>query len=131
LGLRPEVGRSLPRPAGDELPRFREVRAKFIVADLSKLDSYPALDANVRRPVVDRRTARNQGLLFAWLGGYDNRDVAVVMVIAREHRKNAFLHEERRLTVGELFGYTRQRQADSADSLQLLLTIHALSPHNY
>jgi hypothetical protein len=65
--------------------------------------------------------------LFSWLRRYQNRDVAVVMVIAGEHREDVFLDEERWFTVLKLLGYARQRQADSADSLQMPLTIHALS----
>jgi hypothetical protein len=44
-------------------------------------------------------------------------DVAVVMMVLREHRKDALLDEERLFTVAQLLRDRRQRQADLPDAL--------------
>jgi hypothetical protein len=100
------------------------VGAKFVVADLREFDSHPALSSYIRRSVIDPREARDESLLLSGLRGYYNCDMPVVVMVVREHRKDPFLDKERRLSMGDLLGRARQRQANSAHSLYLFFTVH-------
>jgi len=114
----PEPPTTLLSPrAVDQFPSFREVSAKLIITDLVEVDSYPALASNVRWPVVDAWEAGNESLLLSWLCRDHNRDMAVVVVIVGEHRKDTLLNKKRRLTMGGFLARARQRQANPADSL--------------
>ena len=45
--------------------------------------------------------------------------MAVVMVVVREHREHAVLHEERGLAVGDFLRRSRHAETDSPDALEL------------
>jgi hypothetical protein len=101
----------------DQFPGFGEVGAKTVIIDLVELDSYPALAPNIGRPVVGPWEAGDESFLLSWLRRYQNRDMAVVVMITGEHRKNSFLGKEGRFSMRELFACPRQGQAKFADPL--------------
>jgi hypothetical protein len=100
------------------------VRAQFVVANLIEVNSYPAFSSHIGWSVVDRRAACNQSLLLAWPRRDYHRDVAIVVVIVREHGEDPFFDEKRRFTMRKFLRDSGQRQADGTDSFYLFVVIH-------
>ena len=105
----------------DQFPRFAQVSGKLLVANAREFDTYPARVAHVRRSIKLFWIAFNQSSLNPDSCGNNNCDVAVVVVIDRAHRKDLFLHEERRFAVGEFFPSLRQSETEAAHPLNMFL----------
>jgi len=63
------------------------MRLEFFVADVFEFDSDPALDADVRRPVINLRRFLYEGLLQPGRRGNPDGDVSVVVMIVGDMAK--------------------------------------------
>src|SRR5512132_2924096 len=79
-----------------QLKRAADQRFEPLVVDPRQLDTDPTCRTDIRGPEEDLRFLLDQCLLNTGTRGQPYGDVAVVVVIVRKHREDAFRREERR-----------------------------------
>jgi Icc-related predicted phosphoesterase len=97
---------------------------EFVVADLGEFNADPSAGTYVRRPVIAGGVGADEGGLRSGFGGDADGDVSIVVVVVREGSKDALAGEEGRLAVGELFAGIGERQAEIANSFDLIFVGH-------
>jgi len=107
----------------DQTPGFANVPGQFVVADGGKLDSDPTAETYVRRFEICRGCAVNEQRLQSWRRGQPDGDMAVVVMIIREHGVDFFADEEGWFAVREFFGGFRETHADAADAAQVVFAV--------
>src|SRR5688572_21005632 len=107
----------------NQLPRLTKVRFELFVADPIDFDSNPTPHAYVRRPIELLRRFLNQHLLNADRRRHRDRDVAIAVMIVREHGENFFSDKPRRLAMRNLFPSAGKRKANAPHALDLGLAV--------
>ena len=94
--------RSLQFFRSDQSPGFAKMESELFIADARKLNANPTAAPDVRWFVEFLGRAFDQRRLDANRRWYHYRQVAVVVVIVREHRIDLFANEEGGFAVGDL-----------------------------
>ena len=89
---------------------------ELFIADAAELDPYPSANADVWRLEECFRRFGNEHRLHSGRGGYPYRDMSVIVVVVRKHRKYFFADEESRFAMRKFFGALRHRKADFSDA---------------
>jgi len=110
----------------DHAPGFANVFGEFVVADGAEFHSDPAAGPYVGWFEIRSWSAVNQRLLQSQGRGQPHGDVAVVVVIVREHGVDFFADKEGWFAVRDFFGSFRETHANAADAAQVVFAVICL-----
>src|SRR5438045_2364559 len=105
----------------DHSPRFLKMPGEFFIADARHFDSNPPAHSYVRRAIKLSRRLLDECFLHADGRGHGHRNVAVVVMIVREHGKYFLANKPCRLAMRNLFPRAWQREAHMPNAPDLLL----------
>src|SRR5438309_11207503 len=100
---------------------------EFFIADARHFDSNPPTHSYVRRAIKLSRRFLYECFLHADGGGHSHRNMAVAVMIVREHGEYFLPNKPCRLAMRNLFPRARQRETNTLHTFHCVLPIIELA----